>query len=81
MFLGNHARAFELQVGAGDCVGIDEQSFGQDANGRDFLTGAEAAGGDEVLHLVDDLEIDRDTIRGGNMNLHRSSRSLCVLLH
>jgi len=65
------AGPLELQISPGDGVGIDEQLLGEDSNGWNFLGWAEATGGDEIFDLVNDLEIDRDAVRGGDMNLHK----------
>jgi len=69
----------ELAVGAGDRVGIDEEALGEDADGREFLTRAEAARSDHVLDLVRDLEVDRGA--GGLGDPHSECRALVFWLH
>jgi hypothetical protein len=44
--------------------------FSQDPNGRNFVTGSKPARGDEIFHLVDDLQVDRDAVGGCDVNLH-----------
>ena len=51
--------------------GIDDELFREHADGRDFLARRESSGGDEMLHLIDDLNVDGDTVRGTDMNLHK----------
>ena len=68
------AGRLQLAIGAGDRVRIDEQLLGQHANRRQFLAGREPARGDQVLHLVDDLQVDRHAVGGGDVDLHGKSR-------
>ena len=62
--LGHDAVALQFHVGAGDGVWIDQQLFRKGTDRRQFLAGREAASGDEILHLVDDLEVDRHAVIG-----------------
>src|SRR5579863_3206032 len=61
---------FELAIGAGHGVGINDQPFGQDANGGQFFLRFEPARGDQVFDLVDDLQVDRHAVIGGDVDLH-----------
>ena len=64
------AGRFQLAVGAGDGVRVDEQLLGQHADRRQLFAGGEPAGGDQVFDLVDDLQVDRDAVGGGDVDLH-----------
>jgi hypothetical protein len=74
------AGRFELAVRAGDRVGVNEQPLSENANRRQLLAGRESAGGDQVFHLGDDLEVDRDAIGGGNVDLHGVGRPASLVL-
>jgi hypothetical protein len=54
------AFGFEFGVGAGGGVAVDAEFLGEGADGGEGLTWAERAAGGGVLHLLDDLEVDRD---------------------
>lgn len=49
------AVADEILIGAGDGVGVDDEGFREDADGRELFTDVKAARGDRLLHLVNDL--------------------------
>ena len=70
---GDQAGAFQLQVSPRHGVGIDDELFGQHADGRNLLAGSQPARRREVLHLIDNLEIDRNPIMGIDMNLQKCS--------
>jgi hypothetical protein len=65
----------QLQIGAGHRVGVYQELLGQNANRRDFIPRRQALRSDEVLDLVGDLLIDRNSVTRGNVQLH------CVLAH
>ena len=54
--------------------GLMTKLLRQDANRRQLFAGRQPAGRDQVLDLVDDLQVDRHAVVGGNMNLHRTAR-------
>ncbi len=58
------AGGFELAIGAGHGVGIDEQPTGKDATRGKLFSRCQSPRGDEVLDLLDDLEINRDSVGG-----------------
>ena len=60
--LGDDAVHFQLTVGPGHGVGVDDEPVGEDADGGQLLARLEAAGGDQVLDLVDDLLVNRQLV-------------------
>jgi len=75
LFLGNEdadaAAAFEeavadqFLVGAGDGVGVDDERFGEDANGGELLAELELTEEDGAADVLDDLAIDGDVAGSG----------------
>src|SRR5579872_2116685 len=61
---------FELAIGPRDSIGIDDQPFGQDADGGQLLLRLEPARRDQVLDLIDDLQVDRHAVVGRDVDLH-----------
>jgi hypothetical protein len=62
--LGDKAGDFEFPISAGDGVRIDKELFGEAADGRQLLARPQPVRGDEVFHLVDDLEVDGNAVSG-----------------
>ena len=72
MAFDDEAGPLQFQVGAGHGVRIDQELFGQGADRGELFARRQPARGHQVLHLVDDLQVNRDTVVRGDMNLHRS---------
>jgi hypothetical protein len=53
----------EIPVRLRHRVRVDDQVFGHPSDGRQLLTGAEGADVDGVLHLLDELQVDRHARR------------------
>ena len=70
--LGDDAGRLQLAIGAGDGVRVDEQPLGQHADRRQLLAGLQPARRDQVLHLVDDLQVDRHAVVRGDVDLHQT---------
>ena len=62
--LQNNSRALQLEVGARDRIGINQQLLSENPNGWHFLAGPEAGRGHQVFYLVHDLQVDRDAVTG-----------------
>ncbi len=65
----DNARRLQLAIRARDRVRVDEQTFGQHADGRHFLARRQPARRDQVLHLIDDLQVDRHAVVRGNVEV------------
>ena len=70
--LDDDAGYLQLPVSASHGVGVDEQPLGQFADGGHFRAGREPARRHQILHLVDDLQVDRHAIVRGNVKVHGS---------
>ena len=62
----NVAVAGQFAIGTLDGVGVDEKRFGQAADTGDGVAGGEAAGGNGVADLVNDLLVDGGVATGGD---------------
>ena len=58
------ALVLELPIDLGDRVGIDHELLRKRPNPRKLLAGSQGAGLDRVLHLLHQLQIDRNARRG-----------------
>jgi len=79
--LGDYTRPFQFQVSAGDRVGIDHELLRQHANGRDLVARRQTAGSHKLLHLIDNLNIDRHAVGGSDMDLHGFLKCINILIH
>ena len=66
----DHTRDFKLAIGAGDSIGIDHEPLGQHPHGRQLFARGQMPRCDGVLHLIDDLKIDRNAVGLGKAELH-----------
>lgn len=74
------AVADEVLVGAGDGVGVDDEGFGEDADGGELFADLKSTQGDSLLHLVNNLAKNWHVAGGGDGN---SKRHECIneLIH
>jgi len=79
----NDPGPFEFQIRPRDCVGVYQQLLRKNANRWNLLPGSEPPRADEMFHLVDNLDVDRHAVSGGNVNLHLLLMvdSYCVLVY
>ena len=69
---------FELAVGAGDGVRVDHEVARRARGSAAAPRRAQPAGGDEVLHLVDDLQVDRHAVVRRDVDVHEPSLWRCM---
>jgi len=65
----------QVLIGASDGIGVDDQRFGEDADGRELLADLQATEGHGLPHLLNDLAKNRDVAAWGNGN---SERHECI---
>ena len=63
---------FQFAVGAGHRVWIDQEFFGEIADGREFPARGEDSRGDLVLDLPDNLHVDRHPVLGADVDVQRN---------
>ena len=68
--LNHNSRLLQLTIGTGHRVGINQQLFSQNPNGRKFLVRCQTAGRNEVFNLIDDLQINWNAVSRRNVQLH-----------
>ena len=69
----------QLPIRAGDRVRVHHQPLGEHADRWQFLARREPPRRHQVLHLVDDLEIDRHAIVRRDVKVHDGSRALGIV--
>src|SRR5262249_32159641 len=72
--LGDHPGDLQLAVRPGDRVRVDHELVGEYPDGRQLLAGREPPRRHQVLHLVDDLEVDRHPVVRRDVDVHGGPR-------
>lgn len=75
-----NAVADQVLISAGDGVGIDEENFSQQPDGRQLFADGQLPGGDGLMNLLDDLPKNRG-IAGGRDGEPQRHGCISTIIH